>query len=378
MQSIPSPSPARLIACPSVTPGTRRGVRRARGGADAARLHGPPLRRRRGARRPGRESGRDRAGRARRISALPAISTWCRRAKAGRATRSAPRSRRPALRARRGRHEERDRRLRRGAARIAPTAGTLSLIITGDEEGPATFGTPRDDGVAGRARDPPGHDPDRRADLGRPARRHGQDRPARLGQHVDRRARARRAMSPIRTAPTIRSRQLARVIAALDALHLDDGNDAFQPSNLEITAVDDGEPGDQRHPRRGDRASSTSASTISSAAPTWSSWSSASPQRDAPGATVDGEDFGRGLPDPAGPALRHRRSPRSRAETGLEPELSTSGGTSDGRFLIALCPVVDFGLPNATMHKLDEARRGGGYPTRCRGSTSGSSEACSA
>ena len=43
------------------------------------------------------------------------------------------------------------------------------------------------------------------------------------------------------------------------------------------------------------------------------------------------------------------------AETGEEPRLSTHGGTSDGRFLIALCPVVDFGLPNATMHKLDEA-----------------------
>jgi len=43
------------------------------------------------------------------------------------------------------------------------------------------------------------------------------------------------------------------------------------------------------------------------------------------------------------------------AETGEKPRLSTHGGTSDGRFLIALCPVVDFGLPNATMHKLDEA-----------------------
>jgi succinyl-diaminopimelate desuccinylase len=42
-------------------------------------------------------------------------------------------------------------------------------------------------------------------------------------------------------------------------------------------------------------------------------------------------------------------------ETGVETELSTSGGTSDGRFLIELCPVVDFGLRNATMHKLDEA-----------------------
>ena len=41
-------------------------------------------------------------------------------------------------------------------------------------------------------------------------------------------------------------------------------------------------------------------------------------------------------------------------ETGMKPELSTSGGTSDGRFLIKLCPVVDFGLPNATMHKVGE------------------------
>jgi succinyl-diaminopimelate desuccinylase len=43
-----------------------------------------------------------------------------------------------------------------------------------------------------------------------------------------------------------------------------------------------------------------------------------------------------------------------RDETGVEPILSTSGGTSDGRFLIRLCPVVDFGLPNATMHKVGE------------------------
>ena len=43
------------------------------------------------------------------------------------------------------------------------------------------------------------------------------------------------------------------------------------------------------------------------------------------------------------------------AETGITPELSTTGGTSDARFLHKLCPVVEFGLCNATMHKLDEA-----------------------
>jgi succinyl-diaminopimelate desuccinylase len=37
------------------------------------------------------------------------------------------------------------------------------------------------------------------------------------------------------------------------------------------------------------------------------------------------------------------------------PELSTTGGTSDARFLSQLCPTVEFGLLNATMHKLDEA-----------------------
>jgi succinyl-diaminopimelate desuccinylase len=40
---------------------------------------------------------------------------------------------------------------------------------------------------------------------------------------------------------------------------------------------------------------------------------------------------------------------------GIVPELSTTGGTSDARFLSKLCPVVEFGLLNATMHKLDEA-----------------------
>jgi succinyl-diaminopimelate desuccinylase len=38
----------------------------------------------------------------------------------------------------------------------------------------------------------------------------------------------------------------------------------------------------------------------------------------------------------------------------VRPELSTTGGTSDARFIRALCPVVEFGLVGATMHKVDE------------------------
>ena len=43
-----------------------------------------------------------------------------------------------------------------------------------------------------------------------------------------------------------------------------------------------------------------------------------------------------------------------RAITGQEPELSTTGGTSDARFISRHCPVVEFGLVTTSMHKADE------------------------
>ena len=42
------------------------------------------------------------------------------------------------------------------------------------------------------------------------------------------------------------------------------------------------------------------------------------------------------------------------AETGVTPELSTTGGTSDARFIKDHCPVVEFGLVGKTMHQVDE------------------------
>ncbi|MNY44614.1 Succinyl-diaminopimelate desuccinylase [compost metagenome] len=44
-----------------------------------------------------------------------------------------------------------------------------------------------------------------------------------------------------------------------------------------------------------------------------------------------------------------------RAETGIDTQLSTTGGTSDGRFIAQVCPqVIELGPPNATIHKIDE------------------------
>ena len=75
--------------------------------------------------------------------------------------------------------------------------------------------------------------------------------------------------------------------------------------------------------------------------------------RHAPQATLEALISGEAFLTPPG-ALYDLVVSAIREETGIEPTLSTSGGTSDGRFLIKLCPVVDFGLPNATMHKVGE------------------------
>jgi len=145
----------------------------------------------------------------------------------------------------------------------------------------------------------------------------------------------------------------AKVIDALEALHLDDGNESFQPSNLEITAVESTSKATNVIPgavivqlnirfnnlQRGAELVELVRRTAAEA---------------APGATVEAKISGEAFLTPPGP-IYEIVSAAIAAETGHKPRLSTHGGTSDGRFLIALCPVVDFGLPNATMHKLDEA-----------------------
>ena len=77
-------------------------------------------------------------------------------------------------------------------------------------------------------------------------------------------------------------------------------------------------------------------------------------ERDAPYALVTPRVSGEAFLNEPG-AFSDLIAAAIRDNTGIDPELSTSGGTSDARFLSKLCPVAEFGLPNATMHKLDEA-----------------------
>jgi succinyl-diaminopimelate desuccinylase len=237
------------------------------------------------------------------------------------------------------------------AARTAHE-GTLSLIITGDEEGPATYGTPRImDWMAERNIRPdmiligePTSE-ERLGDIVKIGRRGSVNMwvtvPGVQG-HV---AYPHRADNPVP--------KLAKVIDALEALHLDDGNDAFQPSNLEITAVETASKATNVIPGWA-RAQLNIRFNNLQRGPDLVDLVRRTAQAAAPGATVEAKISGEAFLTPAGP-IYEIVSAAIEAETGARPRLSTHGGTSDGRFLIALCPVVDFGLPNATMHKLDEA-----------------------
>jgi succinyl-diaminopimelate desuccinylase len=238
------------------------------------------------------------------------------------------------------------------AADTAGLPGTLSLIITGDEEGPATHGTPAlIDWMAER-----GIRPDMIL-IGEPTSE------GRLGDIV--KIGRRGSVNMVVTVPGTQGHvayphradnpvpKLARVIDALEALRLDDGNEAFEPSNLEITAVETSSKATNVIPRwakaqlnirfnnlhRGADLVELVRRTVAEA---------------APGATVEAKISGEAFLTPPGP-IYDIVSAAIEAETGSPPRLSTHGGTSDGRFLIELCPVIDFGPPNATMHKLDEA-----------------------
>ena len=235
--------------------------------------------------------------------------------------------------------------------RIGPTEGTLSLMITGDEEGYATWGTPRIiDWLNER-----GIRPDMIL-IGEPTSVDQLGDTVKIGRrgsvnmwievpgvqgHV---AYPHRATNPIPP--------LARVIAALDALHLDDGTEQFPPSNLEFTAVSTPTSASNVIPGSATAQLNIRFNNLQRGADLVKRVEEIA-EREAPGSTVRARISGEAFLTPPG-QLYDVIVDAIEEETGSKPELSTSGGTSDGRFLIQLCPVVDFGLPNATMHKVGE------------------------
>jgi succinyl-diaminopimelate desuccinylase len=238
------------------------------------------------------------------------------------------------------------------AAIPAAPGAPLTLIITGDEEGPATYGTRalidrmRANGVA----------PDLCL-VGEPTSAH------RLGDTIKI---GRRGSVNLWIAvaglqghvayPHLADNPIPRLVAILgeiEAIVLDEGNRWFQASNIEITDITVGNPATNVIPARAEARISIRFNDEHTGASLIERIQGVVARHD-PNATVTAQVSGEAFLTEPGP-LSALVAAAIERQTGLVPELSTTGGTSDARFLSAVCPTVEFGLLNATMHKLDEA-----------------------
>lgn len=229
-------------------------------------------------------------------------------------------------------------------------AGTISFIITGDEEGPAVHGTRA---LIDRMRER-GLAPDLCL-VGEPTSVNRLGDMVKIGRrgsvniwlevegvqgHV---AYPHNADNPIP--------RLVAMLAELDALVLDEGTDWFQASNLEITDLEVGNPAHNVIPALAKARISIRFNDLHTGTQLGEKVSEIAVRHGGrANPVISGESF---LTPPG--AFSAMITEAIRAETGIEPELSTSGGTSDARFLKDVCPVIEFGLCNATMHKRDEA-----------------------
>ena len=238
------------------------------------------------------------------------------------------------------------------AARHRDHSGRLTLIITGDEEGPATYGTVAlIERMKARALIPD------MCLVGEPTSA------KRLGDtiKIGRRGSVNIWIEVAGTQGHVAYPQLAdnpipallRILSAIEAIDLDSGTDWFQPSNIEITTIDVGNPATNVIPAKASARLSIRFNDLHRGDALVERIRNIA-ARESMRATVTARVYGEAFLTPPG-ALSALISDAVEMITGIKPELSTTGGTSDARYLVKLCPVAEFGLPNATMHKLDEA-----------------------
>lgn len=233
---------------------------------------------------------------------------------------------------------------------IPADAGAVSLIITGDEEGPAIYGTRAlIDHMQKR-----GSIPDACL-VGEPTSVN------RLGDmmKIGRRGSVNMWISVAGTQghvayPHLADNPIPKLVAILsqiEAIHLDEGTDWFQPSNIEITDLSVGNKATNVIPAKAEARLSIRFNDLQSGE---ALVAQIRELVERGGGTLTAMISGEAFLTPPG-ELSAAISEAVEAVTGVVPEPSTTGGTSDARFLTKTCPVVEFGLCNATMHKLDEA-----------------------
>ncbi|MGR3621129.1 succinyl-diaminopimelate desuccinylase [Pseudophaeobacter sp.] len=149
---------------------------------------------------------------------------------------------------------------------------------------------------------------------------------------------------------------MARLMDRLASHELDQGTDHFDASTLAVVTIDTGNLATNVIP-----AQSTATVNIrfndSHSGASLSSWLQQEVDKVAQDFGVEIETkikiSGESFITPPG-ALSDLVAAAVEAETGIRPELSTTGGTSDARFVKNHCPVVEFGLVGKTMHQVDE------------------------
>ena len=233
--------------------------------------------------------------------------------------------------------------------------GSLSFLITGDEEGPALHGTKRvvetlraegeiiDACVVG--------EPSSSQALGDMIK---VGRRGSLNSWITVHGKQGHVAYPDRAANP--DPAMARLLARLSDHVLDDGYEAFQPSNLEITTIDIGNTATniipaEAHARLNIRFNPTHTGDSLIA---WLN-SMAGEAQAISGLRIELEHLcsGDAFLTQAGVFVTAVQD-AVEAETGRRPEASTTGGTSDARFIRALCPVLELGLVGQTMHQIDE------------------------
>lgn len=229
--------------------------------------------------------------------------------------------------------------------------GSISLLITGDEEGPAINGTLpvlRQLAADGERLDA--------CLVGEPTNPHVLGEMVKIGR--------RGSLNAVLTVDGVQGHSayphladnpippLVHMLAAIDATPLDHGTPHFQPSTVAFTSVDVGNPATNVIPGRAQARFNVRFNDQHRGTDVIE-WLRA--RCDSVGrpfslqTTISGEPF----LCPPGP-LVDVVIDAVRQVTGRDPELSTSGGTSDARFIKDACPVCEFGLPGETAHKVDE------------------------